>query len=80
MRSWRAVALVMVLLGAWEIDPTAQRPAFRSTTELVNLNITVVGSDSQPIAGLTQEQFEVFEDGIPQTVKFFAPGELPLES
>ena len=79
MQSWRVVVVVMVLLGVWEIPPTAQRPTFRSTTELVNLNITVVGPDSQPIAGLTQEQFEVFEDGVRQTVKFFAPGELPLD-
>jgi Ca-activated chloride channel family protein len=57
----------------------AQQPAYRAATELVNLNVTVVGPDARPVDGLTQEQFEVFEDGVRQEVKFFAPGELPLD-
>jgi Ca-activated chloride channel family protein len=41
--------------------------------------VTVVGPDAKPIAGLRQDQFEVFEDGVPQTLKFFASGDLPLD-
>jgi Ca-activated chloride channel homolog len=58
---------------------TAQGPTFRSATELVNLNVTVVGADLKPVGGLTRDQFEVLEDGVRQEVKFFAPGELPLD-
>ena len=57
----------------------AQRPTFRAETELVNLNVTVVGPNAQPVEGLTADQFEVFEDGVLQDVQFFAPGEMPLD-
>jgi Ca-activated chloride channel family protein len=57
----------------------AQQPTFRSGTELVNLNVSVVGPDAQPVEGLTQDQFEVFENGIRQDVSFFAPGAMPLD-
>ncbi|HXG88671.1 MAG TPA: hypothetical protein VNJ02_10075 [Vicinamibacterales bacterium] len=48
-------------------------------TELVNLNVTVFNQAAQHVAGLTQDQFQVFEDGVPQSVQFFAPGDLPLD-
>jgi Ca-activated chloride channel homolog len=57
----------------------AQQPTFRAETELVNLNVTVVGPDARPVAGLEEDQFEVFENGVRQELKFFAPGELPLD-
>lgn len=62
-----------------QLAATAQGPTFRRTTELVNLNVTVVGADMKPVEGLSQDQFEVLEDGVRQEVKFFAPGELPLD-
>ena len=52
---------------------------FRSATELVNLNVTVVGPDASLVPGLTSEQFEVREDGIVQPLKFFAAGETPVD-
>ena len=79
MRSWGKSAVVIGFLGVCELVTTAQSPTFRSATELVNLNVSVVGPDSQPLTGLTEQQFEVLEDGVPQTLQFFAPGELPLD-
>lgn len=75
-------ALVGVAAGVLVISQViaaAQGPTFRAGTELVNLNVSVVGADHQPVIGLTQEQFAVFEDGKPQDVKFFASGEVPLD-
>jgi Ca-activated chloride channel family protein len=57
----------------------AQQPTFKSATELVSLNVSVSGQDAKPVAGLKPEQFQVFEDGVPQEVKFFAPGDMPLD-
>ena len=57
----------------------AQIPTFRTGTELVNLNVTVVGSDAQLVLGLTEDKFEVFEDRVRQEVKFFAPGDMPAD-
>jgi Ca-activated chloride channel homolog len=66
--------LVSTQLVAW-----AQSPTYRAGTELVNLNVTVTDGQAKPVEGLTREQFEVFEDGVRQDVKFFAPGDLPLD-
>lgn len=63
----------------WPHLVTAQRPTFRAHTELVHLNVSVVGPDALPVERLTEEQFEVFEDGVRQDLQFFASGELPLD-
>jgi Ca-activated chloride channel family protein len=73
------VLLALSFLALAQSHVAAQQPTYRAATELVNLNVTVVGADAQPIAGLTQDQFEVFEDGVRQDVRFFAPGEMPLD-
>jgi Ca-activated chloride channel family protein len=76
---WQAWAgLALFFLTATQTT-AAQQPTYRAETELVNLNVSVVGPDSQPVDGLTREQFEVFEDGVRQELKFFAAGELPLD-
>ena len=74
-RSGAAIGLLVLTQGI----AGAQQQTFRASTELVNLNVTVVGSDAKPVPGLTREQFEVFEDGVPQELQFFAPGEMPLD-
>ena len=74
----RAAVAASLLIMSQPIA-NAQGPTFRGSTELVNLNVTVVGADMKPVGGLSQDQFEVLEDGVRQEVKFFAPGELPLD-
>jgi Ca-activated chloride channel homolog len=78
MRS-AATGLALLLLTFSQSPAVAQQPTFRTATELVNLNVTVVGRDAAPVEGLTQDQFEVFEDGVRQQLKFFAAGEMPLD-
>ena len=76
--TWRVRAFcVIACVGGLSMVSEAQ--TFRSTTELVNLNVTVVGPDAQHVPGLTQDQFEVLEDGVPQSVRFFAAGETPVD-
>jgi Ca-activated chloride channel homolog len=76
-RAWAATAAGVLVIS--QLIANAQGPTFRSATELVNLNVTVVGADMRPVAGLSQDQFEVLEDGVRQEVTFFAPGELALD-
>jgi Ca-activated chloride channel family protein len=73
------VAAALAVLLTAQLVSDAQQPTFRAATELVSLNITVVDQASRPVAGLTSDQFEVFEDGVRQEVMFFAPGEMPLD-
>src|ERR1035441_8736943 len=40
-------------------------------THLVLLDVTVTDKQGHPVAGLTQDDFKLLEDGQPQTIKFF---------
>jgi Ca-activated chloride channel homolog len=79
MRSWARLIVVSTLILASEINAPAQSPTFRSATELVNLNVTVVGANARAVTDLTPDRFEVFEDGVRQKLQFFAPGDLPVD-
>jgi Ca-activated chloride channel family protein len=52
---------------------------FRSSTNLVALNVTVVDGKKHFVSGLTQKDFSVFEDGVLQEVRFFEAREVPLD-
>jgi Ca-activated chloride channel family protein len=79
MKAWVRAVPAITLLALWQSQAIAQQPTFKSATELVSLNVSVTGQDAKPVPGLQAEQFQVFEDGVPQQVKFFAPGEMPLD-
>lgn len=51
---------------------------FRSGVLTVPVSVTVVDSQGRPVTGLTRDVFEVFEDGTPQPVSYFADGRLPV--
>ena len=50
---------------------SSQRPSFRSTIDVVSLNITVVDGANRYLADLEQSDFSVFEDGVRQDLVFF---------
>ena len=52
---------------------------FRSGVDLVSLNVIVTDNHDKFVRGLTQTDFSVFEDGIPQDVSFFAAADVPLD-
>jgi VWFA-related protein len=72
------VAVGLIVLASYAVT-FAQRPAYRSGTDLVNLNVTVTGADKRHVAGLALEHFEILEDGVPQSLQYFAAGETPLD-
>jgi VWFA-related protein len=49
-----------------------QLPVFRKNVNLVNLFFNVKDKHGALIPGLTQDNFEVLEDGKPQTIKYFS--------
>ena len=58
-----------------------QDPIERVTIRRVRLPITVVDKKGQPVSGLTQNDFQVFEDKVPQTIETFSDDQseaLPL--
>jgi Ca-activated chloride channel family protein len=68
-----AAACAAVLTG-----PAAARQVFKSGTDLVLLNVTATDSAGHLVTGLTQEDFQVYEDGVLQTVSNFSRDPLPI--
>ena len=51
---------------------------FRAGVDLVSLNVTVSDGSARYITDLSQEEFNVFEDGVKQDVTFFNKTNLPI--
>lgn len=75
----------VLLLSAWAQQPQQSEPAgqeqvptFKSGVDVVNIFFTVRKGNTL-VADLKKDAFQVFEDGKPQTIKFFsAETNLPL--
>ncbi|MBZ5647548.1 MAG: VWA domain-containing protein [Acidobacteriia bacterium] len=81
---WTTV-LVLSCAAAWAQAfapvqaPEQKIPTFRAEVKLVNVYVTVVDRNGAPVGGLTQDDFEIFEDGVAQKTAVFAKeSELPL--
>jgi VWFA-related protein len=58
---------------------TAQQPPFTANTNLVVVPVVAVDHKGAIVEGLTQEHFQIFEDGKPVPIQTFAaPGESAL--
>jgi Ca-activated chloride channel family protein len=55
-----------------------QRPAFRSTIDIVSLNVTVIDAANHYVTDLEQGDFSVFEDGVKQETVFFTRRPQPI--
>jgi Ca-activated chloride channel family protein len=50
----------------------------RVNTELVSLNVRVIDRNNRPIDNVRENEFHVFEDGIPQPIESFTREEVPI--
>ena len=50
---------------------TPQQPTFRAGVNFVRVDVIVNDNKGEPVTNLTQADFEVFEDGKPQTIEQF---------
>jgi Ca-activated chloride channel homolog len=58
-----------------EIEPGS---VVKVNTELVTLNVRVIDRNNRPIDNVRQDEFRVFEDGLPQPIEFFTKQEVPV--
>ena len=71
------IVSLSVSVAAWlaHARPAAQQiPVFRGGVDLVNVGVTVTDRKGNLVADLTQDDFEIYEDGKKQAVRFFSAG------
>jgi Ca-activated chloride channel homolog len=74
-----AITILWTGAAAQGLQDKAGPPAFRTTVDLVALNVTLTDQQQRTIAGLEAADFLVFEDGVQQELTFFASGRVPLD-
>lgn len=79
MRCARFCSLPLLFLAVSILANSQERPSFQAEAKLVNITASVRSTSGQIIGDLTQDDFEVLDDGVPQTIRFFArESALPL--
>jgi VWFA-related protein len=69
------LAAILVMGGG---NPIAQAPTFRATTELVPIYATVRGPDGRLLPDLKDADFEILDNGRPQTIRVFSRDPVPI--
>ena len=74
-------------VGAQQEETPGEPPTFRADINFVRVDVIVTDRDGDPVSDLTADDFQVFEDGIPQSIEQFTlvkvdgnlqPGDEPL--
>jgi len=56
-----------------------QQPTFKVSVNVVDVDVTVTDGEGNFVSDLRAEDFEVLEDGKPQTIQTFSAIELPVQ-
>jgi VWFA-related protein len=65
-------------LGAQQAEPRQESFRLRTGVELINVNATVTDASGRFVSGLRQEDFRLFEDGVPQEITHFNSERVPV--
>lgn len=71
------ILLASAALVAQEVVLREKRP-FRSSVDLTSVNVTVFDTNGALVTGLGRDDFDVYEDGVPQVVSQFVGGRVPV--
>ena len=72
-------ALISAVAGVTHQNPPApppQTPTFRAGVDLVQLDVSVLDKNRQPVHGLTAKDFTILENGKPQPIQVFTAVDL----
>ena len=78
MRHVLVVAVVCATLTAPHAQDEQASPTFRSEANYVQLPVRVLDARGDFVGGLTLADFQVFEDGAPQTITAFSAVDIPF--
>lgn len=70
---------VCLALAAPALAQNAPPPTFKTSTNLVALNVVVTDHNARYTTDLTADDFEVYEDGVRQDLRVFAAADVPLD-
>ncbi|MBI4087450.1 MAG: VWA domain-containing protein [Candidatus Liptonbacteria bacterium] len=78
------ILLVALFLSAFFPGPILAQQPFKSSVDLVVLNVTVIdgsarGDKPRFVRGLAEKDFVVYENGIGQDIAFFTQSDVPIE-
>ena len=68
----------VLIFSACAVAAQEPRPQFSSSVQLVEVYATVTDTRGEPVTGLREADFDVFEDSAAQRISTFAAGEFPL--
>src|SRR3954462_14300197 len=72
------VVLVVTVVVAFSVSPSAQTPRFKSRVITVPVTVTVTDANGRIITGLTRDDFEVYEDGSREPITGFDDQRVPV--
>lgn len=87
-RSCRRIVLIATLAAGSGVllagqtrqaQPPDQVPSFRSSIDAVQLTVIVTDAEGRPVAGLTADDFEIFENRLPRPITTFEAIDIPIE-
>jgi len=73
----RALALTTLVFAAVALAAQAQNPTFSSKIEAVRVDV-LVADNGRPVRGLQAADFEIFDNGVRQTIDLVSFEQLPL--
>lgn len=73
-----AIAAALAGGTAHTQPPVSGTQRFRSGVELISVNATVTNADGHLVTGLPRESFELYEDGVRQTITQFSNERVPV--
>jgi VWFA-related protein len=59
--------------------PAQDTPTFRSSAEAVQITAIVTDTAGNPVSGLTEDDFEIIENNVPQAITTFSAVDIPIE-
>ncbi len=77
MKRWLGLVAILVVLAGSAVNH-AQQPTFRADVNLINVTFSARTPQGVALTDLKQEEVQVFEDDVPQTIRFFDNATLPL--
>ena len=67
--------VILAVLAGFLSFPPAHQPVFRAGVDITTFAATITDRKGNIVTDLTRDDFELIEDGKPQTIQYFANGE-----